>query len=332
MDFALSEEQEAVADLAGRILDEQQGSAERAWAELAKANLLGLCLPTDVGGSGYGFVEACILFEQLGRTVAPVPLLPTVVCAMAIAEHGTAEQRQRWLPGVVSGDVVLTADVDGSRSVVPYAHQAAAVLLVDDDGVRIVERSELELERQQAGSGEPMFRIPHHPTLRDFPADSPGNSRKVGEGVGDGAAATAWIRLHWTVALCAVQTGVTERALRLTAEYVAGRQQFERPIGSFQAVGQRLADAYIDVEAIRLTMWQAAWRLAHGLESGEQVAIAKFQASDGGQRVCAAAQHLHGGVGVALDYPLHRYTLWAKQVELTLGSGTPQLVKIGELL
>jgi hypothetical protein len=127
-----------------------------------------------------------------------------------------------------------------------------------------------------------------------------------------------------------VQTGVTERALRMTAEYVAGRQQFERPIGSFQAVGQRLADAYIDVEAIRLTMWQAAWRLAHGLPSDEQIAIAKFQASDAGQRVCAAAQHLHGGIGVALDYPLHRYTLWAKQVELTLGSGTPQLVKIGE--
>ena len=97
-------------------------------------------------------------------------------------------------------------------------------------------------------------------------------------------------------------------------------------------MGQRLADAYIDVEAIRLTMWQAAWRLAEGLPSEEQVAIAKFQASDGGQRVCAAAQHLHGGIGVDLDYPLHRYTLWAKQVELTLGSGTPQLVKIGEML
>ncbi|MDQ1374669.1 MAG: 3-oxocholest-4-en-26-oyl-CoA dehydrogenase beta subunit, partial [Actinomycetota bacterium] len=178
MDFALDEEQRAIADLAGRILDEQQASSEKAWAELAKANLLGLCLPEDVGGSGYGFVEACILFEQLGRTVAPVPLLPTLVSALAIAELGTDEQRRRWLPGVVSGDVVLTADIDGSRSLVPYAQQAAAVLLVDDDGVHIVERSELELERQQAGSGEPMFST-SHPTLRDFPADSPGNSRKV---------------------------------------------------------------------------------------------------------------------------------------------------------
>ena len=316
MDFHLDEEQLAVAELAGRILEEQ-ASGERAWAELAKANLLGLCLPEDVGGSGYGFVEACVLFVELGRTVATVPLVSTLVSALAIAELGTEEQRRRWLPGVVAGDVVLTADVDGSRSLVPYAHQAGAVLLVDDDRVQLVEAGAVESVRQDVGSGEPVFEI----------AVTGG-----GEPLGDGPAATDWIRQRWTAALCAVQLGVTEKALRLTADYVAGRQQFERPIGSFQAVGQRLADAYIDVEAIRLTMWQAAWRLAHDLPSAEQVAIAKFQASDGGQRVCAAAQHLHGGIGVALDYPLHRYTLWAKQVELTLGSGTPQLVAIGEML
>jgi 3-oxocholest-4-en-26-oyl-CoA dehydrogenase beta subunit len=313
MDFQLSEDQLAIGALAGRILEEQT-SAERAWDELAKSNLLGLCLPEDVGGSGYGFVEACVLFEQLGRTTAAVPLLPTLVSALAVDKFGTREQRQAWLPAVAAGEAMLTADIDGSSSLVPYAHQAAAILVVDDDGVRLVEGC--AITRQEVGSGEPVFAIEAPPG---------------GESLG-GAAATEWIRQHWTTALCAVQTGVCERALRITADYVAGRQQFERPIGSFQAVGQRLADAYIDTEAIRLTMWQAAWRLANGLPSVEQVAIAKFQASDGGQRVCAAAQHLHGGIGVALDYPLHRYTLWAKQIELTLGSGTPQLVKIGELL
>ena len=317
MDFALSEEQQAIAELAGRILEEQT-SADKAWSELAKANLLGLCLPEDVGGSGYGFVEACILFEQLGRTTAAVPLLPTLVSAMAIAALGTPEQRQRWLPGVVSGDSVLTADIEGTAALVPYADRAAALLSVGDDGILVLpDPSQLELSRQYVGSGEPVFRY---------------GGGSFASQLGVGEPASHWIRQHWTVALCAVQTGVTERALRMTAEYVAGRQQFERPIGSFQAVGQRLADAYIDVEAIRLTMWQAAWRLANGLPSDEQVAIAKFQASVGGQRVCAAAQHLHGGIGVDLDYPLHRYTLWAKQVELTLGSATPQLVKIGEML
>jgi alkylation response protein AidB-like acyl-CoA dehydrogenase len=315
MDFSLSEEQQAIADLAGRILDEQE-DRERAWAELAKADLLGLCLPEDVGGAGYGFVEACLVLEQAGRTVAPVPLLPTLVTAMAVADWGTPKQRQRWLPGVVKGDVILTSDVDGGRAQVPYANLAAAVVLVSDDNVRLADASELTFTRQIATSGEPQF------IVEDLGA---------GERMGGTQAAT-WLRQHWTVALCAMQVGVCEQALRMTAEYVAGRHQFERPIGSFQAVGQRLADAYIDVEAMRLTMWQAAWRLGEGIPSNEEVAIAKFWASDGGQRVTAAAQHLHGGIGVALDYPLHRHTLLAKQIELTLGSGTPQLVKLGETL
>jgi alkylation response protein AidB-like acyl-CoA dehydrogenase len=315
MDFSLSDEQQAIADLAGRILEEQD-DRERAWVELAKADLLGLCLPEDAGGGGYGFVEACLILEQAGRTVAQVPLLPTLVTAMTIAEWGTPQHRDKWLPGVVKGDVVLTADADGGRAQVPYANLAAAVVLVSDDSVRIAETSELTLTRQTTTSGEPQFMI-----------EDLGAGDRIG-----GTQAAEWIRQHWTVALCAVQVGVCEAALRMTAEYVNGRHQFERPIATFQAVGQRLADAYIDVEAMRLTTWQAAWRLAEGLRSDEEVAIAKFWASDGGQRVCAAAQHLHGGIGVALDYPLHRHTLLAKQIELTLGSGTPQLVKLGEML
>jgi alkylation response protein AidB-like acyl-CoA dehydrogenase len=315
MDFIFDEEQDAISALAGRILDEQE-DRERAWQELARADLLGLCLPDDVGGGGYGFVEACLLLEQAGRTVAAVPLLPTLVSAMAVAEWGTAEQRARWLPGVVAGQVVLTADVDGSRAQVPHANLASAVVLVSDDSVRIAESGDLTLTRQEATSGEPQF------IVEDLGA---------GERMG-GSHASAWIRQRWTVGLCAVQLGTCERALRLTADYVAGRHQFDRPIGSFQAVGQRLADAYIDVEAMRLTTWQAAWRLAPGLPSGQEVAIAKFWASDGGQRVAAATQHLHGGIGVALDYPLHRHTLLAKQIELTLGSGTPQLAALGEML
>jgi alkylation response protein AidB-like acyl-CoA dehydrogenase len=315
MDFALDEEQQAVADLAGRILDEQP-ERDRAWAELAKANLLGLCLPEDVGGSGYGFVEACLLLQRVGWAAADVPLLPTLVSAMAIAEHGSEEQRQRWLPGVVAGEVVLTAAVSG-HAIVPYADVAARVLSHDDrDEIVLLDVSISHLVRQQTGSSEPTFGIEG-----DFQFERLG-----------GRGGWTWLLEHWTAALCALQVGLAERALHMTAEYVAGRQQFERPIGSFQAVGQRIADAYIDVEAMRLTMWSAAWRLAQGLPATEDVVIAKFWASDGGQRVMAAAQHLHGGIGVAMDYPLHRYTLMSKQVELTLGSGTPQLARLGEML
>jgi alkylation response protein AidB-like acyl-CoA dehydrogenase len=126
--------------------------------------------------------------------------------------------------------------------------------------------------------------------------------------------------------------GVAETAVRMTAEYTKTREQFERLIATFQAVGQRAADAYIDAEAIRLTAWQAAWRVDAGLPAEAEVAVAKFWAADGGQRVVHAAQHLHGGVGVDRDYPLHRYFLWAKHLELTLGSATAQLLTLGSLL
>jgi alkylation response protein AidB-like acyl-CoA dehydrogenase len=108
--------------------------------------------------------------------------------------------------------------------------------------------------------------------------------------------------------------------------------QFGRPIGSFQAVAQRLADAYIDVEAVRLTMWQAAWRLSAGLPCETEVATAKFWAADAGHRVAHTAVHVHGGVGIDTDHPLHRYFVAAKRLEFALGGATTQLRRIGAAL
>ena len=135
---------------------------------------------------------------------------------------------------------------------------------------------------------------------------------------------------HAQVGLCALQLGIAEHALRLTAEYSSGREQFGRPLGSFQAVQQRAADAFVDVEAMRWTMWRAAWLLSEGLPATDEVLEAKYFASEGGHRVLAAAQHLHGGIGVDMTYPLHRYTFLAKQAELTLGGATEQLAKLGD--
>jgi alkylation response protein AidB-like acyl-CoA dehydrogenase len=148
----------------------------------------------------------------------------------------------------------------------------------------------------------------------------------------DATAALGWLRARATTALCAIQLGVADRVLRMTARYTTERQQFDRPVGSFQAVHQRAADAFIDVEAMRLTLWQAAFRLGQGEEAPAEVAVAKFWASEAGHRVAYAAQHLHGGIGVDVDYPVHRYYLWARQIELTLGSAAPQLETLGRLL
>jgi acyl-CoA dehydrogenase len=159
---------------------------------------------------------------------------------------------------------------------------------------------------------------------------------------GQGAQVASWLAARATVGLCAVQAGVVERALELTAQYARTREQFGRPIGSFQAVAQRLADAYIDVQAVWLTMWQAAWLLADGYrgeagppDDGEvaaAIATAKFWAADAGHRVAHTAVHVHGGTGIDMSHPVHRYFLAAKQAEFTLGGATQQLVRLGDIL
>jgi alkylation response protein AidB-like acyl-CoA dehydrogenase len=143
--------------------------------------------------------------------------------------------------------------------------------------------------------------------------------------------------LHWLLeraatAFCVQEAGACKAAVELTARYVSERKQFGKPIAEFQAVGQRAADAYVDAEAVRLTAWQAAWRLDAGLPASAEVAVAKFWADDGAQRVVHACQHLHGGVGVDRDYPVHRYFLMIKHLSLTLGGTSASLLRLGGIL
>ncbi len=370
MDFSFSEEQEAVRELAGRIFTdlatherlremEADPEAERfdrkLWAELAAAGLLGISLPEEVGGAGLGFVETGLLVEAAGRTAAYVPAIETLAAAApAIARFGTEAQRQRWLPGVVAGDTVITTALvelggtpgapstvaerhgegwllTGTKSCVPSGMFADAALVTartgpDSVAVFIVDTSAsgVSRERQPINTGQ-------------FEAVLTLDGVKVGSDAvlgttEDGAAIIEWLVQRTTVAVALAQAGAAAASLALVAEYTKTREQFGKPIATFQAVGQRAADAYVDTEAIRLTAWQAAWRISEGLPADKEVAIAKFWAADGGQRVVHAAVHLHGGVGVDRDYPLHRYFLMTKHLELTLGGATDQLLQLGAIL
>jgi acyl-CoA dehydrogenase len=286
MNFDLSDEQSAVREAARAVFEGGGG-----WADLAAANLLGIALPESVGGSGLGVVELALLLEEQGRVAAPVPLWPTVVAAMA-AQH-FATDRDDLVARAVTGLAVLSV-VDGSAPV-PYAASADAVLV----GQQLVAPG--VVEPVETTDGQPAGLVAH-----DAPMDP-------------------WVRDRALVALCALQVGVCESALRHTAAYVSQREQFGRPIATFQAVAQRSADAYIDVEAMRVTMLCAAWRLDAELDAAADLHVAKWWAAEGGHRVIHAAQHLHGGIGSDIDYPIHRYFLWGKQIALMLGAGSEHL-------
>jgi alkylation response protein AidB-like acyl-CoA dehydrogenase len=369
MDFTLSDEQQAVADLAGRILtdkvaperlrdleQEPEWFARDAWAELAKADLLGLCLPEADGGGGYGVLEACLILEQVGRTVAPVPFLATVVAgAMPVARFGTPEQRAALLPGVISGDTILTAALAEPGDALPPAHPATRAM-ADGNGWKLTGQkrfvpaghlAERILVPASTDDGVAVFLVdPTAPgvsteqvvmtnleplTQLDLDGVEVTAADRLGE-PGQGAEVVGFITRHSLAGLCSTQAGVCAAALKITAGYTSTRKQFNAPIATFQAVAQRAADAYVDTEAVGLTSRQAAWRLDEGLPADEALAVAKFWAAEGAQRVVHAAQHLHGGIGVDVDYPIHRYFRWAKAGELSLGGGTRHLLELGARL
>ena len=375
MNFDLSDEQNVVADLAKQIF-EGHASVERVkdiernhgghdpalWAELAKANLLGLCLPEDVGGSGFGLVELCLILEQQGRCVAPVPLWPTVALgALAIAEFGTPAQKEALLPGVIAGDIILTAALNepgaddalqpsvtstrtadgwklhGFKPSVPAAQIADRILVParQDDGsigVFIVDPNAAGTVVQPVDSTS---RQPHaHLDLDTTVAtgDRLGGNPDTGDDQTDGEIQLRFILERALVGLCAMQLGVCTAATEQTAVYASNRTQFGKPLSTFQGVAHQAADAFILTQPMQVTMLQAAWRLTHGLSSRQEVLIAKYWASEGGQKVVHLCQHLHGGMGSDIDYPIHRYFLWGVQIETTLGAGSVQLSRLGELI
>ncbi len=366
MDFHYREEDGAVAALARQILEdhatreglvrhEASGAAwdETLWAALASSDLLGTAIPEEYGGSGLDFLALCLLVQETGRTVAPVPLFPALVLgALPLSRFGTAAQKESWLPAIARGTRIVTAALaeygssdpeapqtravavaDGFRlrglkTNVPVAGQASHVLVparLEDGSIGLFfvepDGDGVTVTAQETSDGQAHGQI----ELVDAPV---GLDDRLAADV-DGGVALRWITERAVVARCMMQLGVTERALEMTAAYTRERVQFDRPIGSFQAVHQRAADAYIQVEAIRLSAQEAAWRLAQELPSAEHVAVAKYWAAEGGQFAAYACQHLHGGIGIDMDYTLHRYFTWAIQGEHELGSARHHLERLG---
>jgi alkylation response protein AidB-like acyl-CoA dehydrogenase len=367
VDFELDEEQRELRGLAAQILDREAAPerlAQRAgaydvgiWKALAQAGLLGACLPAAVGGAGRGAVELAVVLREIGAHVAPVPGYASLALgAMAIAAHGTPEQRRELLPPLAAGDLVLTGAVrepgaagagavggvrtvarraaggyvlDGVKTFVPYAAEAARILVparLDERGgdggvgVFLVEPAAVRMSPHPAATGESVSRLA-------LAGVQVGGDTLLGEG------AWATLRRYACAGAAATVSGVVDRALALTTEHVKTREQFGRVLAEFQAVTMRVGDVYIAKRALDVAMWAAVWRLDSGADDvDEAVAIAAYNACDPAAEALYACQHLHGGIGLDVTYPLHRYFAWGKHYGHLLGGAEAQLDAIGDLL
>jgi alkylation response protein AidB-like acyl-CoA dehydrogenase len=368
MDFGFSEQQRDVQNLARQILSDNVTAeklsqyddykAERfdreLWQKFAEAGLLGVAIDEEFGGMGFGFFELGLLVEEAGRAIAPLPLISHLIsAALPIQQFASHAQKLAWLPKVASGEILLTAALseaynddptqpylttakaegdslvlNGEKTNVPFAHIADRILLAakTSDGIAVVlldtKAEGVSLSAQQVTTYEPQYVV----SL---------NNVRIGAGdilaTGmDGQALMQWLAERTTVALCAHQLGASDKAMRMSASYTAERKQFGVLISTFQAVGHRAANCFIDVECLRLNTYQAISRLDGGLDATNEVQIAKIWAGDVGHRVSYAAQHLHGGTGIDRDYPLWRYCTWLRYNEMALGGSAKTLAKLGK--
>ena len=369
MDFGYSETQQELVGLTQKILSDrmtlehvknversEEGFDRSTWQELAKANVLGIAVPEAQGGLGLGFLDLCLVLREAGKHVPPLPLIPCLVSSvLPWVRYGTPEQLAAT-PQVVNGEFITTAalcehgtdaehpyttatpdgnggyTVSGVKTTVPCWDIAQAALIParveGTDDVVILGMSTtadgVTAERQIGQNYEHIFEV----TLSNVHV-APGDVLGTPE---LGREILHFMIERTMVAMSALVGGVCEQAMRITAQYTIDRKQFDRQIGTFQAVSQRMADAYINCQGIELTMLQAATHLDEGLDVPEEVATAKWWASEGGNQIGHACLHVHGGVSIDLDYPIHRYFLWIKQAEFTMGSATAQLLRLGKLL
>jgi alkylation response protein AidB-like acyl-CoA dehydrogenase len=307
-----------------RELAEARGYDERAWSEMCELGWPGIFIEESHGGQQLGILELVILMEELGYVLAPVPFLSNAAAGLALQAAGTDEQRERWLPGIASGQARGTVGLvqseggisgdEAEARLVPDADSAEVIVLLHPDGGTVVERSAAEIEpfetidstrrfaRVRADGGEPL------------PGDAAGALDRI------------------AVAVAGELTGVAQRAMEMAVEYARDRKQFGRPIGSYQAVSHRCAQMLLETESARSGTYYAAWTADSEPETLPlAAAMAKAYASDAGWRVTASALQVHGGIGFTWEHDLHFFLKRAKADGLLYGSARRHRERVAEL-
>jgi alkylation response protein AidB-like acyl-CoA dehydrogenase len=362
MDYELEEEQQMLQQAAREFLRAEcdkavireleasdSGHSAPLWKQMAELGWLGIAVPEEYGGAGWGLLGLGVLFEEIGRAAFDSPLFATSLASLVILEGGTDPQREEILPKVTSGERILTLAlaepevsndplfvsvaarpegagyaISGTKLFVPYANVADQILVVartegapgDEDGISLV----------LVDGGAPGIRLTPLQTIApdrqyqvDFDEVRVSSDRVLGT-PGRGLPVLRSVLAKASAIRCAEMLGGAEHQLETTAEYTKERVQFDRPIGTFQAVQHRLADMFTDVQGSRWTTYQALCRLSQGVPAGRELAIANSFTTEACVRVAFGAQQLHGGIGIDLDYDLHFYFRRAKALELSFGS------------
>jgi alkylation response protein AidB-like acyl-CoA dehydrogenase len=301
-----------------RALAEAGEYDDSIWSELCELGWPGIFIDEEYGGQGLGTVELIILMEELGYALAPLPLLSNAAAGLALAAGGSDEQKERWLPGIASGEARGTVGLlgpDGSAALVPDADSAEVIILCGHEGRTIVERSEAQVDPVETMD----------PTRR--------YARVRANGAGEPLEGDHLPGLSRACAAVAAEiTGAAQHAMEMAVEYARERKQFDRPIGSYQAVSHRCAQMLLEVEGSRSASYYAAWTAESEPETLALAAsMAKAYASDAGWRVCTSSLQVHGGIGFTWEHDLHFFLKRAKVDGLLYGSAKEHREVVAEL-
>ena len=310
-DFALDEAQEAVVRLAGEVLSDNADTPDRLWKSLGQAGLLGLAVPEELGGAGLGPMATGLLLTEIGRHAARVPAWSTLALGvLPVARYGTPDQQRDLLPGVLEGRVLTAAlggrpadqngHISGTWSAVPDADRAYRILVPTTSGIALID---------PAAEGVTLRRTPTSAGTDEFTLELQG---VAGEPLGD---EKADVKAFAIVGAAALGDGALAGALKMTADHVRDRHQFGRPLATFQAVAQQIADVYIASRTMHLVSLAASWGLRD-----DDLRIATHWLSSEALPALRTCHHLHGGLGLAADYPLHRHTELVRDLIRQLGS------------
>ncbi|MFO8010610.1 MAG: acyl-CoA dehydrogenase family protein [Dehalococcoidia bacterium] len=360
MDFQFSEEQEMLRNFARSFMEDnitsehvremetdEKGYSEDYWKQMAELGWMGLVFPEEYGGQGMGFFELAILFEEMGRACCPGPFFSTVLCGMAILDHGTEEQKKQFLPKIADGSLIMAPALTEPAGT--YTTDGIALKATAQGGDYVLNGTKLFVPdattadyfvvagRTSDGTGDegitlfvvdagnqgivitPLVTIASDKQAEvTFKDVNVSGDSVLGE-AGRGWEAVMKIIQRGAIGRCAEIVGGAQKVLEMTIEYSKERVQFGKPIGSFQAVQHHAANMSTDVDGCRFITYEAAWLMGEGEPCGKEISMAKAWCSEAYQRILTTAHQVHGAIGFTMDHDLQLYFRRGKAAELAFG-------------